>query len=104
LKTAYQLAEAQSTFNPEQLRPGAGSLPDVWVYSDGRVSDANELSIRGNLKYDMIGSKEEGNVAIVAMNAKRNYERPTEVQIFARLANFGPQPVNADVQLSVDGK
>src|SRR5829696_7403172 len=40
LKTAYQLAEAQASFNPEQLRPGAGSLPDVLVYSDGRVTDA----------------------------------------------------------------
>lgn len=104
LKLAYQLAEAQASFNPEQLRPGAGSLPDVWVYSDGRVADAAELSVRGNLKYDKIGSDKAGNIAIVAMNAKRNYERPTEVQIFARLANFGPEPVNADVQLSVDGK
>src|SRR5262245_74147 len=102
LKLAYQLAEAQSNFNPEQLR----SLvkPDIWVYSDGRVGDASELSIRGNLRYDKIGSEKTGNVAIVAMNAKRNYERPTEVQIFARLANYGPEPVNADVQLVVDGK
>jgi hypothetical protein len=104
LKTAYQLAEAQASFNPEQLRPGAGSLPDVLVYSDGRVSDASDLSIRGNLRYFKIGSEDAGNIAIVAMNAKRNYERPTEVQIFARLANFGKEPVNADVQLSVDGK
>jgi hypothetical protein len=104
LKLAYQLAEAQASFNPEQLRPGAGSLPDVWVYSDGRVQDAAELSIRGNLKYDRVGSDKAGNVALVAMNAKRVYERPTEVQVFARLANFGPEPVNADVQLSVDGK
>src|SRR5687767_8341990 len=104
LKTAYQLAEAQASFNPEQLRPGVGSLPDVWVYSDGRVTDAAELSIRGNLRYDKIGSDEADNVAIVAMNAKRNYERPTEVQIFARLANFGNEPVNATVQLTVDGK
>jgi len=104
LKLAYQLAEAQSAFNPEQLRPGVGSLPDVWVYSDGRVSDAADLTIRGNLKYDKIGSDDAGNIAIVAMNAKRNYERPTEVQIFARLANYGKEPVKADVELTVDGK
>lgn len=104
LKLAYQLAEAQAAFNPEQLRPGVGSLPDIWVYSDGRVSDASELSIRGNLKYDKIGSDDASNVAVVAMNAKRKYEQPTQVQIFARLANFGKEPVNADVQLTVDGK
>jgi hypothetical protein len=104
LKVAYQLAEAQATFNPEQLRPGGGQLPDVWVYSDGRVTDASELTIRGNVRYDRIGTDKAANVAVVAMNAKRNYERPTEVQIFARLANFGPEAVNADVTLSVDGK
>ena len=104
LKLAYQLAEAQTNFNPDQLRVDARTRPDVWVYSDGRIADAAELSIRGELKYDRIGSAETGNIAIVAMNAKRNYERPTEVQIFARLANFGPQPVNADVQLVVNGE
>ena len=88
LKLAYQLAEAQSAFNPEQLRPGVGSLPDVWVYSDGRVSDAGDLSIRGNLKYDKIGSDDAGNIAIVAMNAKRNYERPTRSAGFCALANY----------------
>jgi hypothetical protein len=102
LKLAYQLAEAQ--INPEQLRPNEATLPDVWVYSDGRVTDSAELSIRANLHYDKIGSKDTANVGIVAMNAKRNYERATEVQVFARLANYGPAPVNADVQLVVDGK
>lgn len=104
LKRAYQVAEAQTNFNPDQLRVDARTRPDVWVYSDGRITDAAELSIRGELKYDKIGSAETGNIAIVAMNARRNYERPTEVQIFARLANFGPQPVNADVQLTVNGE
>src|SRR5204862_4815633 len=103
-KTAFQLAEAQTNFNPEQLRVDARTRPEVWVYSDGRVADAGELSIRGDLKYDKIGSKDTSNIAIVAMNAKRNYERPTEVQIFARLAKFGKQPINEDEKLSDDGK
>ena len=104
LKMAYQFAEAQTNFNPEQLRVDARTRPQVWLYSDGRVSDSAELSIRGDLKYDKIGSENTPNVAIVAMNAKRNYERPTEVQIFARLANFGTEVVTPDVQLTVDGK
>jgi hypothetical protein len=103
LKTAYTLAEAQTAFNPEQLRPGA-QRPDVWVFSDGRILDAQELAIRGELKYDRIGSDKANNIGIVAMSAKRVYERPTEVQIFARLANFGPEIAKADVQLSVDGR
>lgn len=100
LKQAYQLAEAQVNFNPEQLRANV-EPPDVFVFSDGRVRDANELSIKGDLKYEKIGTDQAGNIAIVSLSAKRNYERPTEVQIFARLANFGPEPVTADVELWV---
>jgi hypothetical protein len=100
LKQAYQLAEAQTQFNPNQLRPDVDP-PDVFVYSDGRVLDATELSIKGNLKYEKIGTDQAGNIAIVSLSAKRNYERPNEVQIFARLADFGPDPVTADVELWV---
>jgi len=103
LKLAYQLAQAQMAFNPEQLRPGGGvQLPDVWLYSDGRVLDASEVSIKANLKYERIGTEDRQNIAIVALNAKRNYERPTEVQIFVRLANYGPEAVRAQVQMSVE--
>ncbi len=102
LKTAYQLADAKLAFIAEQLRPGSGVvLPDVFVYSDGRVLDASELSIKGKLTYEKIGSADAGNIAVVSLSAKRNYERPTEVQIFARLANFGTKVEKADVELSV---
>lgn len=99
LKLAYQLAEAQSNFNPEQLR--ANIRPDVFVFSDGRVLDGDELRITGEVQYERIGSPDTPNVGIVAMSARRNYERPQEVQVFARLANYGPEVVDADVQFSV---
>ena len=48
--------------------------------------DRNELALRmAELKFVKIGSDTAENVAIVALNARRNYERPTEVQVFARL-------------------
>lgn len=104
LKLAFQLADAQLAFIPEQNRSVA-TPPDVWLYSDGRVQDSSEdLTLRGNLKYVKLGSEDSTNIAIVALSAKRNFEKPTEVQVFARLANYGPQIVNTDVQLSVDGK
>jgi hypothetical protein len=106
LKMAYQLAEAQINFNPltaadldEALR--TLPIPDVRLFSDGRAADADELSIQAKVYYEPIGTQGAKNVGIVALNAKRNYERPTEVQIFARLANAGAEPVRADVQLSV---
>ena len=103
LKLAYQLADAQMNFNPDQLRSNVDP-PDVRLYSDGRMLDADELHIRGHLVFEKIGSDTAKNIAIVSMSAKRNYERPTQVQIFARLANFGPEPAEAPVQLSVDSE
>ena len=104
LKLAFQLADAQLSFIPEQNRPSA-TPPDVWLYSDGKVLDsADELTLRGNLKYVKLGADDSTNIAIVSLSAKRNFEKPTEVQIFARLANYGIKIVNTDVQLSVDGK
>ncbi len=99
LKLAYQLAEAQSSFNPDQNR--AIVRPDVFLFSDGRVSDAAELNINGNVIFTPIGSDTAGNIGVVALSAKRNYEQPTQVQIFARLANFGPKPIDSQVRLSV---
>src|SRR6185436_18423422 len=98
LKLAYQLADAQLAFIPEQNRTNVPP-PDVYVFSDGRVLDSGELHIKGNLRYEKVGTDQAGNIAIVALSAKRNYERPTEVQIFARLANFGSEVQKADVEL-----
>jgi len=100
LKLAYQLADANMGYNPDQLRANTVA-PDVEVYSDGRVLDSTELSIKSKPKFNQIGTDQAGNIAVVALSAKRNYERPTEVQVFARLANFGTKPVSADVELGV---
>lgn len=104
LKLAFQLAEAKAaSFNPEQRGP-LGPKPEIWLYSDGRVLDATELSLRfADLKYNKIGTAEAGNIGIVSLSAKRNYERPAEVQVFVRLANFGPDPATTAVQMSVNG-
>jgi hypothetical protein len=102
LKLAYQLAEAQMNIDPLRIQTDVQQEePNVYVFSDGRVLDGIDLAIRGNVEYRPIGTDQAGNIAIVAMSAKRNYERPTQVQVFARLADFGPDPVKADVELRV---
>lgn len=101
LQMGYQLAEAAVPVNPENMKDGQASAPDLYVYSDGRVLDSDKLSFRGKVTYEKIGSDKTGNVGIVALSARRNYERPNEVTVFARLANFGPEPVTADLELSV---
>lgn len=104
LKLAFQLAEAQATnFNPDQRRPNT-EPPEVYLFSDGRVLDGDESSLqRSKLTWEKLGTDQAANIGIVALSAKRNYEQPSEVQVFARLANYGPNPVEADVQLSVEG-
>jgi len=105
LKLAYQLAEGQGNFNPDQPRVSELERFDIRLFSDGRVlDDPAELSLHENLIFEKIGTDTARNVGIVALNARRNYERPTEVQVFARLANYGPDPVEVPVQLSVDGE
>lgn len=103
IKLAYQLADAQVNFNPEQLRDNK-EPPDIRVFTDGRLVNAEEAGVKGNVTYHKIGSDKAGNIAVVALSAKRNYERPTQVQVFARLANFGPDPVDVPVRLSIDGE
>jgi hypothetical protein len=103
LKLTYQLAEAKLFFIPEQNRSNI-TPPDVRVFSDGRVSDTAELSIKSPVTLERVGDDKAGNIAIVALSAKRNYERPTQVQVFARLANYGPKPVSSSIELTVDGQ
>jgi hypothetical protein len=103
LKLAYEYINAQSAFNPAQNRPNR-PRPDVWLFSDGKVPDASTLDVQGTLHFVPIGNPQSKNVAIVALSARRNFEHPTEVEIFARVANYGPDPVrDAQVLLSVNG-
>jgi len=102
LAMAFQLAEAQAAYLPENNRSSV--RPEVWLYSDGRAIDSADLRLEGDLKYQKIGSDNARNIGIVAMDARRDYDQPTQVQVFARLADFGSEKVNADVRLIVDGQ
>ena len=106
LRTALSLVEARSlAFISDQLRPNeTGS--DLWVFSDGKIEDLDRVALKSaSLKeYVSVGSAQSTNVGIVALSAKRNIERPTEVQVFVRLENYGPKVVEATAQLSIDGR
>jgi hypothetical protein len=103
LALAYELADASMAFNPDQLRTNAPTA-DVYLFSDGRALDAGDVGLHGRLHFERVGADTAQNIAIVALSAKRNYERPTQVQVFARLQNFGTEPAEVPVQLSVDNQ
>ncbi len=80
------------------------STADLMLFSDGRISDTAEQYVtRARMRLTPVG-KAADNVGIVAVSAKRNYERAGILSVFVEVENFGPEPVTSDVSLLVDGK
>lgn len=102
MKQTAALVEAQSRY--QEGTAATPQLPDVYLYSDGRIDDATDVALRGNVKFMLVGSDQAPNLAITSLSARRNYERPTEVQVFAALTNFGPETVTAQVEVRVDDR
>lgn len=104
-----RLAEALRVIEPEALEAEAsdGSPLAVYVLSDGKVQmPADEtLALRGaELTFIKMGADEPDNVGIVAFSARRDFEKPRVVQVFARLQNSGPNPVSTNLTLSLEGQ
>ncbi len=73
------------------------------LFSDGRIGDLNAIAVASDeLVFHQIGAAQD-NVAITAMSARRSYEQPEEVEVFASLANYGAEAVTRDVQLAING-
>ncbi len=73
------------------------------LFSDGRISDLDQILVASDeLVFHCIGQSQE-NVALTAMQARRSYEKPEEIDVFATLSNYGTDAVTSDVQLSING-
>lgn len=84
----------------------ADAMPaNLLIYSDGGFQSVTEFSL-GNLipQFISIGSAEANNVAVTAFSAERNVERPSEVQAFATLINFGSAAANCTATLTSNGE
>lgn len=72
------------------------------LFSDGQIRDLDQIVIDSDeLIFHCIGQSQQ-NVAITAMQARRSYEKPEEINVFATLANYGPGAAACDVQLSIN--
>ena len=79
------------------------SAGQLELFSDGKIADLDGIMIDAtSLNFHRIGAAGD-NVGIVAMQARRSYERPQDIAVFATLANYGTSSVACDVQLSLDG-
>ncbi|MGD9635150.1 MAG: VWA domain-containing protein [Pirellulales bacterium] len=101
LASAGRVDQPSSADNESQSQPPPASL---YVFSDGRFEDVEGVEL-GNLRpvYVPIGSLEAQNLAITAVSARRNADRPEQQQLFVQVANFTPASQQATVEISLDG-
>ncbi len=90
---------------------GAERRPEVVLISDGGVqppADPRGFFLgAGELRFVGVGpggDRPADNVGITAFSARRDYEDPSRVLVFARLVNAGPQPVRTTATLRIDGE
>ena len=103
LAVAYStnLVDVPGTGGPQMAIQGTA---DIELFSDGRIADAGqEYVTRGKLIYHRVGAARK-NVGITAFGARRDYDRPGMVSVFAQVQNFGPEPEKLDVSLHVNGQ
>ena len=75
----------------------------LMLFSDGRIADLDTIVVSSDeLVYHSIGQAQD-NVAITAMKARRSYEQPEQIDVFASLVNYGTELVTRDVQLGING-
>jgi len=72
------------------------------LFSDGQIHDLDQIVVSSDeLIFHCIGESRQ-NVAVTAMQARRSYENPEEVNVFATLSNYGQKQITCDVQLSIN--
>jgi hypothetical protein len=115
LEGALQLAGAFAGSRDEaSVAGGAGEAPpEVVLLSDGGATGADEtLSLRaGDFRFVQVANGSDApeplpidNLGIVALGARRDYEDPARVMVFARLLNASAKAIDAVITLALDGR
>ncbi len=105
LRAASGLANPGRTSQIEDMTDiqVADAMPaSIYILSDGGFA-APQLDL-GNLsaEYIPIGTDVPSNVAILGFTVDRNVEKTGKIEAFARLYNFGLEPVTLSASLSLD--
>lgn len=104
LAEAVTVARAFAQSSGGETNGGSGQkTAQLVLFSDGRIADLDGIVVGAEeLVFHRVGQTGD-NVGVTAMSARRSYERPEEVEVFASIENFGTEPVTRDVQLSING-
>ena len=103
---AFELARAFTTVtNPDNAAATPAEPPAYELYSDGLVADASSCALRPgeSVVYRRVGEIGAGNAGLAALAVARTPDRPDEVEVYARVINWSPQPWASDLELRVDG-
>ena len=77
--------------------------PQIYVFSDGAAPALGDLDVgKVGLQFVKVGNSSD-NLAITAMDARRDYGGSNNAQVFATVSNFGDAPKSIDLELSRDG-
>jgi len=104
LSQAVTVARAFAQSPGEDANNRSSETPAKLVlFSDGQIRDADQLTVSADeLIFNSIGSSKK-NLAIIAMQAKRSYESPQQIDVFVTVANYDTEKTITDIQLSIDG-
>ncbi|MEM9415706.1 MAG: BatA and WFA domain-containing protein [Planctomycetota bacterium] len=104
------LDAAIATIEPHARQGASGDNQlTAHVFSDGRVQQRSDEPLalaNAKVLWHAVGDGADGsdNLALVALSARRDFENPQQVQVFARLANYAADPITTNVTINIDGR
>ncbi|MSR43872.1 MAG: VWA domain-containing protein [Phycisphaerales bacterium] len=107
LTDAFELARAFTTVtNPDDESVVIARPPAYELFSDGIIANMDRTVLRAGerMTYHSVGQESTESAGIGALAAARNPERTDEVQVFARVVNWGRAPLTSDLEVLVDGR
>ena len=94
---AFAKSPGEETNNRSARNPA-----QLVLFSDGQIQDVDQIALGPDeMIFNCIGKSTE-NIAIIAMQARRSFENPDELNVFTTLANYDTKKTTCDIQLSIN--
>ncbi len=79
---------------------------EVYILSDGRFEMPSQSGLQGHasVKLLRVGSESAVNRGIVTFSARRDFQNPQRVEVFAGVSNDSPSPQEVKLSVKVDGQ
>jgi uncharacterized protein YegL len=106
---ASHLDTAVAAIEPHARQTSGDDAMFVHIFSDGRVTQSTDEPLalaNAEVRYHRMAEAADyaDNLAIAALSARRDFEKPQLVQVYARLLNFNDQAVTTTVRFKADDR